>query len=264
MVFTRPSIQPPARPSTQLPAPYRTPVPAAGTRVLAPYAQVKEFLKQGLAAGRWPTGALMPSDAELVAQFGVSRMTVTRALRELQTDGLVTRVQGLGTYAAHLAKVSSTLTIRDLHEEITARGHRHHAEVHLARQERTVAALAPQLGLAVGAPVFHSLIVHFEDNIPLQCEDRFVNPACAPDYLHTDFTRITPTHYLLQVAPLWEAQYAIEAGAPSRTEAKLLGIRTQEACLIIVRRTVNRDIPITLARLVHPGSRYRVEGQFKP
>ena len=232
--------------------------------VAAPYARVKQFLKQGLSVGTWEPGALMPSESELVVQFGVSRMTVTRALRELQAEGLVTRLQGLGTYAAHLAKVSSTLTIRDLHDEIAARGHRHHAEVHLARQERAGAALAPQLGLAAGAPVFHTLIVHFEDQVALQCEDRYVNPACAPDYLKTDFTRTTPTHYLLQVAPLWEAQYSIEAGAPSAREAKLLGIGRHDACLIIVRRTVNRDVPITLARLVHPGARYRVEGQFKP
>ena len=242
----------------------RPPPAAAVAQVLAPYARVKGYLKQGLSVGRWSPGALMPSDSELVAQFGVSRMTVTRALRELQTEGLVTRVQGLGTYAAHLFRVSSSLTIRDLHEEITARGHRHHAEVHLARQERTSATLAAQLGLATGAPVFHSLIVHFENGVALQCEDRFVNPACAPDYLKTDFSQITPTHYLLQVAPLWEAQYAIEAGAPSRREARLLGIAAHQACLIIVRRTVNRDIPITLARLVHPGTRYRLEGQFKP
>ena len=112
--------------------------------------------------------------------------------------------------------------------------------------------------------MFHTLIVHFENKQALQCEDRYVNPACAPDYLKTDFTQITPTHYLLQVAPLWEAQYSIEAGAATAKEAKLLGIPVQEPCLIIVRRTVNRDVPITLARLVHPGSRYRVEGQFKP
>lgn len=232
--------------------------------VQAPYARVKAFLKQGLASGLWQPGALMPSEAELVARFGVSRMTVTRALRELQNEGLVTRVQGLGTYAAHLFRVSSTLTIRDLHEEILARGHRHHAEVHVAREEAASAAVAAQLGLVKGAPVFHTLIVHFENDVALQCEDRFVNPACAPDYLQTDFTRITPTHYLLQVAPLWEAQYAIEAGAPTAREARLLGIAANEPCLIIARRTVNRGIPITTARLVHPGSRYRVEGAFKP
>ena len=230
----------------------------------APYARVKDFLKQGLACGHWQPGALMPSDSELVTQFGVSRMTVTRALRELQNEGLVTRVQGLGTYAAHLFRVSSTLTIRDLHEEILSRGHRHHAEVHIARQEDATAAVAAQLGLPKGTAVFHTLIVHFENNLALQCEDRYVNPACAPDYLATDFTQITPTHYLLQVAPLWEAQYSIEAGSPSAREARLLGIPAQEPCLIIVRRTVNRGIPITMARLVHPGSRYRVEGAFKP
>lgn len=230
----------------------------------APYARVKAFLKQGLASGQWQPGALMPSEAELVAQFGVSRMTVTRALRELQSEGLVTRVQGLGTYAAHLLQVSSTLTIRDLHEEIISRGHRHHAEVHVARRESAGATVAAQLGLARGAPVFHTLIVHFENGLALQCEDRYVNPACAPDYLQTDFTRITPTHYLLEVAPLWEAQYSIEAGAPSSREARLLGIPAQEPCLIIVRRTVNHGVPITMARLVHPGTRYRVEGAFQP
>ena len=105
---------------------------SAVRRPTAPYARVKQFLKEELARGRWLPGALMPSDAELVAQFGVSRMTVTRALRELQSEGLVDRVQGVGTFAAHLYRVSSTLTIRDLHEEIVSRGHRHEAQVHLA------------------------------------------------------------------------------------------------------------------------------------
>lgn len=231
---------------------------------VAPYARVKQFLKKELSRGRWPPGTQMPSEAKLVAQFGVSRMTVTRALRELQSEGLVSRLQGVGTFAAHLYRVSSTLTIRDLHEEITARGHRHHAEVHMARQELAPAELASRLGLAAGAPVFHTLIVHFENGAPLQCEDRYVNPACAPQYLSADFTKITPTQYLLQVAPLWEAQFSIEASAPSALEARLLGIRPDEPCLVVVRRTVSRGVPITLARLVHPGSRYQIDAQFKP
>ncbi|MDP2368001.1 histidine utilization repressor [Rhodoferax sp.] len=237
----------------------------AGARgAAAPYALVKQFLKDGLQQGVWPPGTLMPSEAALVEQFGVSRMTITRALGELRSEGLVERVQGVGTFAAHLGPVSSSLTLRDLHEEITERGHRHHARVHLAQAEPASQALAQRLGLAAGAPVFHTLIVHFENGVALQCEDRYVNPACAPDYLRQDFTQVTPTHYLLQVAPLWEAQYAIEADRPTAQEAKLLGISPGEPCLIIVRRTVNRDTPITLARLVHPGARYQIHGQFKP
>ena len=170
-------------------------VAALAEAPLAPYARVKKYLKEGLAAGRWTPGELMPSETELVAEFGVSRMTVNRA---------------------------------------------------------------------PGAPVFHSLIVHHDNGVPLQCEDRYVNPACAPDYLQVDFTQTTPTHYLLEVAPLWEAQYTIEASAPTAREARLLGIEPGDPCLVVVRRTMSRSMPITLARLVHPGSRYQLEGSFSP
>jgi GntR family histidine utilization transcriptional repressor len=230
----------------------------------APYSRVKQHLKEGLAHGRWDPGELMPSEAELTAQFGVSRMTVNRALRELQSEGLVQRVQGVGTFAAQLYPVSSTLTIRDLHEEIEARGHRHHVDVQFVREERAGAALAAQLGLPVGARVFHSMMVHFDNGVALQCEDRFVNPDRAPGYLSVDFTRTTPTQHLLDVAPLWEAQFTIEAGLPTPQEARLLDLKPGAPCLIVVRRTMSRGSTVTLVRLTHPGSRYRIEGQFAP
>lgn len=230
----------------------------------APYWKVKKYLRDELAKGRWKPGEQMPSEAQLVTQFGISRMTVNRALRELQTEGLVERVQGVGTFAAHLGPVSSNLTIRDLHEEIAERGHRHDAHVQFVRKEPVSTPLALRLGLPKGAPVFHSLIVHCENGIPLQCEDRYVNPARAPDYLGVDFTRITPTSYLLQVAPLWEAQYSIEAARPSAQEARLLHIERDEPCLVMIRRTVSRGQPVTIARLVHPASRYSLRGEFRP
>ena len=231
---------------------------------IAPYSRVVLYLKAELQQGRWPTGALMPSEAALVAQFGVSRMTVNRALRELQAEGLIHRVQGVGTFAAQLNRVSSSLTIRDIHEEILARGHTHHATVHLVKDEIASANVAQRLGVATGARVFHTLIVHHENGVPLQCEDRYVNPECAPDYLSVDFTQMTPTHYLLDVAPLWEAHFSVEAGLPSAREARLLGLKQTDPCLIVSRRTTNRGVPITQARLTHPAGHYQIEGAYKP
>jgi GntR family histidine utilization transcriptional repressor len=251
------AAQPPTRPDGSV-----TAYPAAPHA--APYARVKQHLKNGLAAGRWPAGALMPSEAELVAEFGVSRMTVNRALRELQAEGLVARTQGVGTFAAPLHKVASTLTLHDLQDEITARGHVHSAVVQLQRAEPAPPALAAQLGVAPRSTVFHTLIVHHENGVPLQCEDRYVNPACAPGYLSADFTRTTPTQQLFATTALWRAQYSIEAATPTAQEAQLLGISATEACLIMVRRTFSRTAPITIARLVHPGQRYSLHGEFTP
>jgi GntR family histidine utilization transcriptional repressor len=241
----------------------RSPLAAAAS-ALPTYERVKQYLKRELARGRWSPGSLMPSEADLVAQFGVSRMTVNRALRELQSEGLIDRIQGAGTFAAQLQRVSSTLTIRDIQDEIASRQHLHQAVVHLCQEEKATAGLAAQLGLSRGDRVFHSVIVHLENGVALQCEDRYVNPACAPDYLAVDFTQITPTHYLLEVAPHWEAQYTIQASRPTTLEAELLGIGPDEACLVLVRRTMSKGIPITLVRLTHPGSRYQLDGLFRP
>jgi GntR family transcriptional regulator, histidine utilization repressor len=228
------------------------------------YQKVKRYLKMGLAQGRWPPGSIMPSEAQLVEQFSVSRMTVNRALKELQSAGLVDRFQGVGTFASQLTRVSSQLTIRDLHEQIQSSGHVHHASVVLVRQEKATHGLAQQMGISLGAKVFHSVLIHHDNGIALQCEDRYVNPIWAPDYLSIDFTTITPTAYLLQVAPLWQAQYTIDASHPTTHEAKWLGIEPTAACLVVVRRTMSRGLPITLARLVHPGGLYQLEGHFSP
>jgi GntR family histidine utilization transcriptional repressor len=237
---------------------------ATHSKSLAPYARIKAHLKEGLASGRWTAGARMPTEAELMARFGVSRMTVTRALRELQSEGLVERSQGIGTFAASLHRVASTLTIRDLHDEIEARGHRHRAVVHVKREEHATRAVAAQLGLRPGERVFHTLVLHEENGVPLQCEDRYVNPACAPGYLDVDLTRTTATQYLFEVTLLWRAEYAVEAAPATPREAKLLAIDAGDPCLVIARSTYTRDVAITAARLVHPGSRYLLQGNFEP
>ena len=227
------------------------------------YLKVKSFLREGIAAGRWVPGDLLPSEAELVAQFEVSRMTVNRALRELTQEGMVERVQGVGSFVAQIHRIASTLTVRDVHEEIAARGHRHEARVHLLEKLKASAEQAAVFGLKPGAMLFHSVIVHCENGVAIQCEDRLVNPACAPDYLGLDFAQVTPTHYLLEVAPLSEARYTIEATLPGELEARLLGIARRDPCLVVKRLTFSRGVAVTSVRLTHPGSRYLLEGGFQ-
>ncbi len=227
------------------------------------YLQVKEFIQQHISSGEWRPGDPVPSEATLMQQFGISRMTVNRALRELSAEGMVTRVQGLGTFVAELHRIASNLTIRDIQEEVVERGHVHAARVLLSQAERASSELAQSLGLRSGARVFHTVLVHLENGVPIQFEDRYVNPAAAPDYLKTDFTQTTPTRHLLTEAPLTEASYSIEACLPTPEQAKHLNITAREACLAMVRRTVSGTQVASVVRLVYPGSRYSFAGKFQ-
>ena len=227
------------------------------------YEQVKTFIKNQITQGLWRPGDAVPSESALQQQFGVSRMTVNRAVKELAVEGLVTRVQGSGTVVAQLHRISSTLAFRDIHEEVLARGHVHSTRVLLVESLRADAALAETFKLPLGAPLFHSLLVHLEDGVPIQLEDRHVNPASAPDYLGVDFSTITPTHYLLEHAPLTEARYSIEACLPRPPEARALGLKQSDPCLVLTRSTVSGLQVASLARQVYPGERYRFHGQFE-
>lgn len=64
------------------------------------YRQILEKLQDDIASGRYKPGKRLPSEAELVRRFGTSRMTVFRAMHELQAMGLVTRRVGSGTFVA--------------------------------------------------------------------------------------------------------------------------------------------------------------------
>ena len=227
------------------------------------YQQVKAFVKTRITSGVWKPGDAVPSESALMAQFGISRMTVNRALRELTAEGMVIRIQGSGTRVAELHRISSRLTIRDIKDEVVERGHIHASRILLVAAEKAAAALAETLGLRRGSTVFHTVLVHLENGIPIQYEDRYVNPLAAPDFLQTDFTRFTPAYHLLTHAPLTDASYQIEACLPSADIAKLLDIQCTEACLAITRRTVSGAHVASVARLVYPGTRYSFAGQFQ-
>lgn len=236
-----------------------SPSPAADPPL---YQQVKDYIVGRIVAGDWPEETRVPSENELTRELKVSRMTVHRALRELTAEGWLERVQGAGTFVAPPKPQSEILAVRNIAEEIAARGHAHSTEVHLLRRERARALEAKLLGLERGDPLFHSLIVHRENGVAVQLEDRYVNPRAAPDYLEQDFTAITPHKYLQDTAPIGEAEHVVTAVMPSAEERRLLEMKAGEPCLLLRRQTWSGGLPVTCARLLHPGERYRLGGRF--
>jgi GntR family histidine utilization transcriptional repressor len=226
------------------------------------FQRIKDYLLAQIAAGVWKEGDVIPSEQALVKHFGVSRMTVNRAVRELTAEQVLTRRQGSGTFVAP-QKIQATLVeIRSIADEVRARGHQHSSRVLVLERARASDLLALQFELPAASPLFHSVIVHYESGVPIQVEDRWANPDCAPAYLEQDFAHTTPNEYLMQAAPLAGASYSIEALAPPRAIAELLDIEPRQCCLVLKRKTSSGQKVASVATMWHPGQRYQFAGSF--
>lgn len=228
------------------------------------FQQIKSWLMAEINRGRWKEGEQIPSEPELVKEFGVSRMTVNRAVRELTAEHILTRRQGAGTYVAPQKYQATLLEIKSIADEVRARGHHYHSQLHLLTRISDDALLCQQFELPETGHLFHSVIVHFDNQIPIQVEQRWVNPHLAPDYLQQDFTRITPNEYLMQVAPLQSAQYRIEALLPPKAIATMLQIEPKQPTLVLHRQTRSGGQVASIATMWHPGGRYQFEGRVSP
>ncbi|MDI7862349.1 histidine utilization repressor [Rhizobiaceae bacterium n13] len=224
------------------------------------YEAVKQYIRSHIDSGEWPANHRIPSENEIVVDLGVSRMTANRALRELASEGAITRVQGVGSFVAARKGSTALLEVRNIADEIRGRGHTHTSHLVEMQEEAAGTEIGDALGLATGARIFHSVMVHLENGLPIQIEDRYVNPVVCPRYMEQDFSAMTPTAYLTMVAPITRTEQIVEAVSAKLWECKLLGIDRTEPCLMIRRRTWSDTTNVTTARLLYPGTRYRLEG----
>lgn len=226
------------------------------------YQRIKDYLLAGIQSGTWREGEAIPPEITLARQFGVSRMTVNRAVRELTSENILKRIQGSGTYVAHRKYQATLVAIKNVADEVRARGHRHSSQLLLLEGATANEAQAMRFEVSSGHPLFHSIIVHFENQVPIQVEDRWVNAQVAPDYLSLDFSALTPNEHLMRVAPLQGARYSIEAVNAPTVIAHQLKVSEGEACLVLHRTTLAFDQVASVVTMWYPGSRYQFEGQL--
>jgi GntR family histidine utilization transcriptional repressor len=226
------------------------------------FLRIKSALLESIENGDMRPGDQVPSENQLSERFSVSRMTARRALTELVDEGVLLRSHGVGTFVSDHRPMSSMLTIRSINEEIEQRGHRYHNRVLSLESIKANETQSLWLDLEEGQTIFFSRIVHFDNDLAIQIEERWVNPQWAPDYLEQDYAAITASQYLNLVAPLTEADHVVEAISPSSEEASLLDIPITQPCLKISRRTFSAKGVVSFAQLLHPGNRFRLGGHL--
>lgn len=228
------------------------------------YRMIKDHILERIASGDWRPNQRIPSENEFVENFKISRMTANRALRELADAGYLQRIAGVGTFVADRRVHGHPMEIRNIADEIRERGDAYRAEVVDLLEVEADEDLAHRFKLRQASKLYRSVIVHYENDMPIQLEDRYVNPAIAPEYLSADFTAHTPNEILMQVAPLQQAEHVFRAVLPCDLLRRHLGIPSDEPCLLILRRTWSGGVVASFAKLFHAGSRYELVCKFKP
>ncbi|MDF5549754.1 UTRA domain-containing protein, partial [Vibrio parahaemolyticus] len=176
------------------------------------YIQIKQFILDKIDAGEWVVGHRIATEIELTEQFGVSRMTVNKAIRDLVNEGRLQRRPRLGTFVCDPGEKSESplLDIRNIAEEVSDRGRKYGSKVLKQIAIKADDNIATKLGVMLGTTVFYSEIIHYEDQTPIQLELRWVNSQYAPSYLNQDFTQITPNQYLSNNCPLSAIEHTVE------------------------------------------------------
>lgn len=228
------------------------------------YRKIKDHILDRIDSGEWGSSMRVPSENELVKEFSVSRMTTNRALRELTDEGYLIRVAGVGTFVAELKAKSNPLEIHNIADEIRARHHEYSAVVLTCKTIKANEKIAGIMNVNVGDPLTHSQIIHKEQGIPIQLEDRLVNEIIVPGYGAQDYTKQTPYEYLIKKAPLQKVEHIVKAIIPTAAIKEVLDMSDDDACLLVERRTWTKGQVASTAKLYHPGSRYELSGLFKP
>lgn len=226
------------------------------------YLQIQQYLLDRITSGEWPVHHQIPPEEQLARDFHVSRMTANKAIRDLVQKGYLTRQPGLGTFVTDRKAESSLVEVYNIVEEVRSRGHRYGNQVLTCEAIEVDDEVALHLGVRLGSRVFHTLILHLENDVPIQLERRFVNPRWVPDYLDTDFSRHTPNEVLVAACPITDVEHIVEAVLPDNQAAEWLAIDTMSPCLSMIRRTWSGEQLISYARLLHPGERYKLRSSM--
>lgn len=229
------------------------------------YQRVKLYILELIKSEIWEEGRKLPSEHELVDKLSVSRMTINRAFRELVSEGYIERISGVGTFVVEAKPESHPLEIRNIAEEIEARGHTHTCIVKEIKEVRATPAIAVQFSIMPGSRLFHSQILHFESNKAIQFEDRFVLPSFAPDYLTIDFSKVTTNEYLTTLASIIEQlEQTITAELPDDIIRNLLQLSEHEPSLTLTRKTWVNNSVVTFSNLYHPAFNFQFASRHKP
>jgi GntR family transcriptional regulator len=201
------------------------------------HAQISRWFREQIERGEINPGEQLPSENELSARFSVSRPTVRRALQTLETENLIYRRPGLGSFVADRRVSQGLVRLTDFAQDMERAGLEATSRILHQARESASGALASQLGLAEGAQLFRLDRLRLGDGTPIALDRTWLPPFYAQLLEGHDLTQDTIYRILEKEygIPILSGRYRLTAEAADPELAEDLGIPCGDALLLIER-----------------------------
>lgn len=226
------------------------------------YAQLKAALTAAISRGELAPGDRLPSQRELCRLYGMSHMTVRRAINDLLHDGTIYAIPSKGTFVAEKKQVAESGPLVSFTDDMARLGMHSSSVVLESRLIGASAILAQALGVAASTPLVYLRRLRLADGEPMAIQSSHLPHAICPGLLEHDLERgslfaVLRTVYGLR---LTGSSTTIEAAVADPLEAELLGLSMPAALLTTEQITFLDDgRAIELVRSAYRGDRYRLK-----
>ena len=168
----------------------------------------------------------------------------------------------LGSFVAEAPRHASLIELQDIALEVKNGGRQYRSEVLTLQRLKANPEIASKMELEQGTPLYFLKAIHFQDDHPIQFEQRLVNPLMVPDFFKQDFTRTTSTAYLLSQFQPDEMEHIVNAILANDEVQTSLQLKPSQACLQLTRRTWKKGQVVTWVTLTYPGDRYDLSARY--
>ncbi len=224
------------------------------------YYQLKEIIRDMIEKDELAAGRVIPPERELCERYGVSRMTARQAVMELVNEGLLYRVQGLGTFVAEAKVHQETRRLTSFTEDMRKRGMEPSSEVLGVDEESAGPVVARMLRIDAGARIVRVRRVRHADGRPMALETSHLLYEKAKGIIGVDLSGRSLYEELSKAGvSIADAEQSYEAVLVNEAESEHLGVPVGSPALLIERLTFDaQERPFEYVKSVYRGDRYRI------
>jgi len=221
--------------------------------------QLYDLLRGMIRSGDWKEGQMIPTEPELINQYGVSRIVIRQVLNRLVNEGLIFRQQGRGSFVAERRLEEGLSRIISFTEDMRQRGLTPKTRVLFNGLVPAPEDIAEHLGIQAGDELARLERLRLANDEPMSIEEAYLVHRYFPGVLNEDYALIPLRQSLQQKygVQITRARQIIRAVQATAEQARLLTAQGKSPLLLIERISFSeQDQPVEFLRIYYRGDRY--------